>query len=268
MTSGDRSGVGREVTLARVFHADLADTGPQNAKVPCPVPALYLVYEYLRTLATGRASLAREHAALIVHLTPDPALNLEAHLRALTIHHHVVQLLANEYYSVLHLTVTAAVLFWAWWRHPGAYRTYRWALGAVTASALLAFWLFPVAPPRLTPSLDFIPALRDQAGEPFMNPFAAFPSLHFAWAAWCAWVVSRQCRSRLAMFAWLYPLATAVVLVATANHFTLDLVGGALVLSLPVGVAEWQSRRRSRQWSGQLDRGARTPIHEDGIGHT
>jgi hypothetical protein len=38
------------------------------------------------------------------------------------------------------------------------------------------------------------------------------------------------------MLAWLYPLVTGVVLVATANHYLLDLAGGALVLAVPIGI--------------------------------
>jgi hypothetical protein len=228
------------------------------------IPALYLIYSEIGSLATGRASLARAHSALIVRLTPDPVESLEAHLRALLVDHHSAQLVANVYYSVLHLTVTAGVLLWAWWRHPDEYRTYRWVLGAVTASALLFFWLFPVAPPRLNPTLAFLPAVQDQAGEPFMNPFAAFPSLHLAWAAWCAWVITRHHRSRLASLVWLYPVATAVVLVATANHFTVDLVGGAVVLSLTVGIAGWRGQRRSRPEVGEEPGSGAAPETDSG----
>ena len=206
------------------------------------VTALYLVYEYVAGLAAGRAGLARRHAALVARLTPGPLRGVEAHLREATLHHHVVWLAANAYYSVLHLTVTATVLVWAWWRRPDEYRTYRWVLGAVTLSALVLFWVFPVAPPRLTPALAYVPVVAHVGRSHFTNPYAAFPSLHLAWAAWCAWVVTRHRSSRLAMLAWLYPLITGVVLVATANHYLLDLAGGALVLALPIGIVARRAR--------------------------
>ncbi len=207
------------------------------------VTALYLAYEYVAGLAAGRGALARRHAALVARLTPGPLRGVEAHLRAATLHHHAVWLVANVYYSVLHLTVTATVLIWAWWRRPDEYRTYRWVLGVVTLSALVLFWVFPVAPPRLTPSLAYVPVIAHVGRSHFTNPYAAFPSLHLAWAAWCAWVVTRHRRSRLVMLAWLYPLVTAVVLVATANHYLLDLAGGALVLAVPIGIVALRARR-------------------------
>lgn len=208
------------------------------------VTALYLTYEYVAALAAGRAGLARRHAALVARLTPGPLRGIEAHLREATLHHHVVWLVANAYYSVLHLTVTATVLVWAWWRRPDEYRTYRWVLGAVTLAALVLFWVFPVAPPRLAPALAFVPVVAHVGRSHFTNPYAAFPSLHLAWAAWCAWVVTRHRSSRLAMLAWLYPLVTGVVLVATANHYLLDLAGGALVLALSIGIVTWRARVR------------------------
>ena len=209
------------------------------------VTALYLTYEYVAALAAGRAGLARRHAALVARLTPGPLRGIEAHLREATLHHHVVWLVANAYYSVLHLTVTATVLVWAWWRRPDEYRTYRWVLGAVTLAALVLFWVFPVAPPRLAPALAFVPVVAHVGRSHFTNPYAAFPSLHLAWAAWCAWVVTRHRSSRLAMLAWLYPLVTGVVLVATANHYLLDLAGGALVLAVSIGIVTWRTRVRT-----------------------
>jgi PAP2 superfamily len=204
--------------------------------------ALYLAYEYVAGLAADRGGLARRHAALVTRLTPGPLRGVEAHLRAATLHHHVVWLVANAYDAVLHLTLTASVLIWAWWRRPEEYRTYRWVLGAVTLAALVLFWVFPVAPPRLTPALAYVPVVAHVGRSHFTNPYAAFPSLHLAWAAWCAWVVTRHRYSRLATLAWLYPLVTGAVLVATANHYLLDLAAGALVLALSILSVEWRAR--------------------------
>lgn len=204
------------------------------------VTALYLAYEYTAGLAAGRGELARRHAALVARLTPGPLRSVEAHLREVTLHHHYLWLAANAYYTFLHVTVTAAVLVWAWWRRPDEYRTYRWVLGAVTLAALVLFLAFPVAPPRLTPTLAYIPVVAHVGRSHFTNPYAAFPSLHLAWSAWCAWVVTRHRSSRWVLLAWLYPVVTGVVLVATANHYLVDLAGGAVVLAASIAmVAVW-----------------------------
>lgn len=205
--------------------------------------ALYTFYAYLKVLAHGRASVAHQHTAWLIDATPPPLRGLEANLREIPLQFPIAQNLANTYYSYLHLSVTAGLVIWLMLRRPDGHRAYRLVLVAVTATALLFFWLFPVAPPRLTESLPFLPPIPDQASEPYMNPYAAFPSLHFAWSAWCAWVIMRTSRNRIAKLAWIYPFLTALVILATANHFILDLVGGGVILAIAVAVVE---RRRVR----------------------
>ncbi|PZS22472.1 MAG: hypothetical protein DLM54_02885, partial [Acidimicrobiales bacterium] len=81
------------------------------------------------------------------------------------------------------------------------------------------------------------------------NQLAAMPSLHMAWAAWCAlvlWRVLRHGDNRsTAWAAWSYPLLTAVVVMATGNHFLLDLVAGLATLAL----ATWVSDTAYRWWA-------------------
>jgi hypothetical protein len=58
------------------------------------------------------------------------------------------------------------------------------------------------------------------------NPYAAMPSLHVAWAVWCALAVVVATRTRWRHLAWLYPITTTLVVLATANHFVLDVAAG------------------------------------------
>ena len=79
----------------------------------------------------------------------------------------------------------------------------------MTASALLGFWRFPTAPPRLLTAGGFHDTLAaysqwgwwgSDASVPagaaaIANQFAAMPSLHMAWAAWCGATVYRLTRA-------------------------------------------------------------------------
>jgi len=65
-----------------------------------------------------------------------------------------------------------------------------------------------------------------------VNLYAAMPSLHVAWATWCAVAVITATRSRWRHLAWLYPSVTLLVVLASANHFLLDAAGGLAVLGL------------------------------------
>ena len=54
------------------------------------------------------------------------------------------------------------------------------------------------------------------------------PSLHIAWALWCTLAVWRMTRARwVRAAARLYPCLTALAVLATGNHFVLDVLAGA-----------------------------------------
>jgi membrane-associated phospholipid phosphatase len=70
------------------------------------------------------------------------------------------------------------------------------------------------------------------------NELAAMPSLHMAWACWSSlavWRVLARHRWRAVVF--LYPLMVAVVVMATANHFLMDVVAGVATVALAYGLA-------------------------------
>src|SRR5947209_13751516 len=95
------------------------------------------------------------------------------------------------------------------------------------------------------------------------NELAAMPSLHMAWAAWCALVLWRVSERRwVRVLALLYPCVTAFAVLATGNHFVLDLLAGLATLALALLalaapraiVAFWgRSAPSRRRWRGDLD---------------
>jgi PAP2 superfamily len=61
--------------------------------------------------------------------------------------------------------------------------------------------------------------------------------LHMAWAAWCGLALWRMShRLWMRALALLYPCITAFTVVATGNHFVLDLLGGLAVLALSLAL--------------------------------
>ena len=65
--------------------------------------------------------------------------------------------LMNIYYGTLHFVITVGVLAWLYVRHADVYRRMRNLLGLTTALALIGYWAFPLAPPRLYKCNDNIP---------------------------------------------------------------------------------------------------------------
>jgi membrane-associated phospholipid phosphatase len=77
------------------------------------------------------------------------------------------------------------------------------------------------------------------------NQLAAMPSLHIAWAVWCAvsmWRVAR--RPVLRALGVLYPCLTAFAVLATGNHYVLDMLAGALLAALSLTLCVGLARRR------------------------
>jgi hypothetical protein len=83
------------------------------------------------------------------------------------------------------------------------------------------------------------------------------PSLHIAWAVWCTIAVWRITERRwLRVLAVLYPCVTSLAVLATGNHFLLDIVAGLAAIALSVGIVEAVTRWRERAAIGTLRRPA------------
>ncbi|MFG3404490.1 phosphatase PAP2 family protein [Streptomyces sp. NPDC048142] len=160
----------------------------------------------------------------------------------------------NYYYATLHFVVTIGVLVWLFRRHPGRYAATRLVLFATTAVALLGYYLYPLAPPRLMNGANFIDTvlLHETWGsmasgdfKNMSNQYAAMPSMHIGWSLWCGLTIFALASAPWArILGLLYPMLTLVVIVATANHFWLDAVGGMACLAFGYAL--------TRLWYGSL----------------
>src|SRR6185295_15220805 len=63
-----------------------------------------------------------------------------------------------------------------------------------------------------------------------------------AWAAWCAAALVAATRGRWRHLAWLYPAATTLDVLATANHFLADAAAGLAVTALGLLAARAATR--------------------------
>ncbi|WP_037859347.1 phosphatase PAP2 family protein [Streptomyces sp. SCSIO 75703] len=153
----------------------------------------------------------------------------------------------NYYYATLHFVVTLGVLVWLYRRHPGRYAATRLVLFATTAVALAGYYLYPLAPPRLMNGGHFVDTVMVHETWGSMasgdlknmsNQYAAMPSMHIGWSLWCGLTLYALARVPwVKVLGLLYPALTLVVIVATANHFWLDAVGGLLCLAVGYAVA-------------------------------
>ena len=217
------------------------------------------VYDMVANLAPLRLHAAIDHGRGLLHLERvlhlDPELTLNRWLSA----HHLLASALSYYYDNAHFIVTLGLLGWLWWRRVEDYRPLRNMLVLVNVVGLAVFWLYPVAPPRMLPGFQDVVAASHTLGSwhtgslaSAANQLAAMPSLHMAWAVWCGVVLWRTppraqvwVRVRRAL-ALLYPCLTALAVMATGNHYLLDILGGVATAALAGLLAvAIESRRRS-----------------------
>ncbi|MFD5132388.1 bifunctional glycosyltransferase 87/phosphatase PAP2 family protein [Streptomyces olindensis] len=207
----------------------------------------YAAYSQVRLAATGGSNSAgraeaEEHGMQVLDL--ERALRIDIEHWA---NHTVVEIdwlrdFFDFYYTSFHFAVPLTVLAVLYWRRPAEYRWARSALGFATLLALVGFWLYPLAPPRLMPTLGFIDTVHgvQDFSQPdygtltaLTNQYAAMPSLHFGWSLWCGVVIAVLApRWWMKALGLLHPLFTASAIVATANHWVLDAAGGAVVVGV------------------------------------
>lgn len=211
------------------------------------------VYDVIANLTPLRIAAAFAHARSVLHLETvlhiDPEMTLNHWLAG----HPALGLWISNYYDNAHFVVTLGVVGWLWWRHPSLYRPLRNGLVLANVIGFFVFWVYPMAPPRMLAGhfVDIVAqtgafgAWHSGTLAKHANELAAMPSLHMAWAVWSSWAVFRVWRGRRwAPLVWLYPAFTAVAVIATANHFVLDVVAGIATTV----VAMWAGDQCSQQW--------------------
>ena len=215
------------------------------------VVGLLFVYDEVAGLARVRAASAVAHGNTLLrveHFSLERRFNQVLH-QAGWLHD-----LAAYYYDVAHVSVTTAVLVVAYALRQGAYRRARTALVAINVVGLAVFLVYPLAPPRLLPGAGFADIIAmshtwfawESAGgvAERANEYASMPSLHVAWAVWVALTVTSMTTRRVwHVVAWAHVLLTSVVVVATGNHYLLDVLAGALTCGVGWAIA---GVRRSR----------------------
>lgn len=167
--------------------------------------------------------------------------------------------LCDDYYGSAHFIVTIAVLVFLFFWHPAQYRLWRNTLAFTTGLALVGFYFFPLMPPRLLPDppYHFVDTLKVIGGlwsfssgpaNSVSNQYAAMPSLHTAWAAWCALAVASLLRPWWAKaLTALYPAFTIFAVTVTANHYFSDCAAGLLLVAVSYPIALSLTRRVDRR---------------------
>jgi len=146
-------------------------------------------------------------------------------------------------------TVVGIVLLWVYLRRNEHFlRLRNWILVA-NAIGLLGYVLLPTAPPRMFPTFGFADTLAEFGGlnhgsglvQLAANPYAAMPSLHAADAFIVGVSLALIVRSWWAKALWLlWPAWVWFSVMATGNHFWLDILAGVAVALLAFPIANFR----------------------------
>lgn len=231
------------------------------------------VYEASRGLVPRQQAVALEHAETVIAL--EKSWNIfdewwvqsfvfrqaQWHFGPITLDQHTIIAVINQFYLYSHFLGTLGFLIWLLLWRPAHFRLVRDVLFITTALALVIYIAFPMMPPRLlgvhaglphnyqfkdtlAPILNY----KLQQAQIGYNPYAAMPSLHFAWALILGGTLVMVGRHPLLrLFGLLYPLMMLATIVISGNHLWLDAAGSVVVDTVATVVAVLWHRRLARR---------------------
>ena len=144
-------------------------------------------------------------------------------------------------------TVIGLTLLWVYLRRHDHFARFRNTILLANMIGLIGYVIVPTAPPWMFPSEGFIDGVN-HSGDFFgalANPYAAMPSLHAADALIVGVALFGASRRWWSKAIWaLWPAWVWFCVLATSNHFWLDVLAGILVALLSMFVVSRVSRYR------------------------
>ncbi len=190
----------------------------------------YITYLFVRSLVDHNPTEAFANGLRVIHFE-----------RRMT--HHLFELSAQRIADSSHFLLTAAAwtywnseftvigltLLWVYLRRHERFPRFRNTILLANLIGLVCFALMPTAPPWMFPNKGFVGGVNHSSEllHTLGNQYAAMPSLHAADALIVGCFLSLSCRRLWAKALWaLWPLWVWFCVVATANHYVLDVLAG------------------------------------------
>jgi membrane-associated phospholipid phosphatase len=157
----------------------------------------------------------------------------------------VLETLVSWTYWNSEFTVIGLALLWVYFRRNEAFTRFRNTILLANVLGLLGYVFLPTAPPRFFTSMGFTDTLSTFGGlnhgsgliEFASNPYAAMPSLHAADALIAGVILASVVRHPLWKVVWLlWPAWVWFSVMATGNHFWLDVVAGIVLAVIALAI--------------------------------
>jgi membrane-associated phospholipid phosphatase len=159
--------------------------------------------------------------------------------------HHLFELTLQRIVDSSHFLLTAAAwtywnseftaigltLLWVYLRRHERFARFRNTILLANLIGLIGYAVMPTAPPWMFPKpYGFVGGVNPELIHTFGNQYAAMPSLHAADALIVGYFMAMSCRRLWAKVLWaMWPLWVWFCVIATANHYVLDVLAGIAV---------------------------------------
>ena len=213
-----------------------------------------LVYQLARGLADQNPLEAFQNGRLVIDAERAMHSLVELDLQRVILEGGQTALTAvNTTYWLAQFPVLGIALLWIYFRRNEAFITVRNWIFAANLVALVGYVLMPTAPPRMFPEEGFVDTLASAASlnhgsglvELASNPYAAMPSVHAADALIIGFALATLVNSRWLSILWTaWPTWVWFSVMATGNHFWLDVAAGIGVAVLGGTMVAWSQCRR------------------------
>jgi PAP2 superfamily protein len=223
----------------------------------------FVLYDVVRGLvADGNLYKPFGDAMKIIDLERTLHIFVEPSVQAWAENKHWLMDALDWTYLNGHFFITLGALAFIYVRRNDSFYFVRNMFMIAMAIALVGYLLYPTAPPRLMHAWGFTDSVSqfvtggsgsidDGPSKAFLNAYAAVPSMHVCFAVMVGLRMARLVSLRAAKLVWwLYPLVVTFVVVATANHFFLDVFLGALTAGISAVLAHrLLARARPGVWA-------------------
>ena len=211
-------------------------------------------YFQVRGLTAATPSFAVDHAHDVIWFEERLGIDIEGIVQAPVTESDALSTIANWIYIWGHWPVIVATMVWLLWRHREIFLRLRDAMLVSGGIGLVIFASYPVAPPRLVdPELvDTVTersyAYRVLQPPNFVNQYAAMPSLHAGWDLLIGISIATAAGTVLVrVIGFVLPVLMAFAVVATANHYVIDVAAGLALAMVGYAAAVALESRRARR---------------------
>lgn len=205
----------------------------------------YIAYQVARGLADRDVARAFENGREVIDIERRAGTLWELSLQGALHSSDVLMRLASWTYWLSQFAVLGLALLWVYLRRNESFLRFRNTVLLANLIGLVGYVTLPTAPPRMFPDYGFVDTLArfsslnhgSAAIEFAANPYAAMPSLHASDALIVGVAMALIVRRPAFKLLWLaWPAWVSFAVMATGNHFWLDIAAGAVVAAVAAAI--------------------------------